>query len=119
MAAAPGYITLKPLPRRIHLRSGTWTYRVGPSGVQIRDPELTRTVFVRLPSILGVSWDAIERSARKCCSIHHVKPQHVRDYIVTNLEPVYPMPCPECGFDSRRPRRRTPFNRRPPWRKSP
>jgi len=47
--------TPNPLPRKLHMPSGVWSYDVGKSGVQIRTPDCEKTVYVGLDKLLGES----------------------------------------------------------------
>lgn len=35
-----------PLPRRLHLSDGEWSYQIGDHGVRIRCPDLGKTTYV-------------------------------------------------------------------------
>lgn len=70
---------LNPYKKKIHLPSGTWTYRVGDSVVLIRNSELSKTFKVSFSDITGMDHYQIEKGLHK--RWFHVLPSHVRDYI--------------------------------------
>lgn len=55
--------TPKPLPRKLHMPSGEWSYDVGKAGIRIRTPDCERTVYVTADKLLGESMRDI-RNAR-------------------------------------------------------
>ena len=75
---------LKPLKRKIHLPDGIWTYDFhSASHIKIRNPSLDTTYGVNAPTLTGLSWNEIERGARKRWL--HLTPSLVKEYIVNNI----------------------------------
>ncbi len=70
-------------PRKITVGQKTYVWKVGKSNVVIRSPEGKSTV-VNLSTILGKSWDIIERGQYKGTDDGTVMPKHVRIYIEVN-----------------------------------
>lgn len=52
----------KPLPRKLHLPDGIWSYQPGKVGVKIRTPDNLRSYYVKLPDLLGVPMAEIRRA---------------------------------------------------------
>lgn len=65
--------TPEPLGRKIHLRSGEWSYETGSAGVRVRTPDCSNTTYIGLDKLLGMSME----DAKK----HPVKPQTIKEYI--------------------------------------
>jgi hypothetical protein len=68
-----------PLGRKIHLPTGTWSYQIGKSGVNIRTPDLTNTQYVEYTKLFGMTWDETNELEERCS--FRVKPHHVRHWI--------------------------------------
>jgi hypothetical protein len=56
--------TPKPLPRKLHMPSGVWSYKVGGTGVRIRTPDCLKTVYVPADKLLGEDMDDIYYARR-------------------------------------------------------
>jgi hypothetical protein len=73
-----------PLPRKIHMGTGEWSYQIGKTGVNIRTPDLTKTQFIPFTKMFGMTPAEVE-AAHDNHSLN-VKPNDVRDYIAEHLE---------------------------------
>ena len=72
-----------PLPRKIHIGGEEWSYQIGTSGVNIRNPDLTKTKYVQYTELFGMTVEEVERAKNHKNFL--VKPSDVRDYIEKNL----------------------------------
>lgn len=73
----------KPLKRKIHLPTGTWSYRIGTSMVIIRNSDMSKTFRVPLTNITGMTWEDIEKEQRK--GGFSVRPYEIRRYIENKI----------------------------------
>ena len=72
-----------PLPRKINLPSGEWSFQIGRTGVNIRNPTLTKTTFVSYQDLFHMTPEEIERM--KDNRTFTAKPSDIRDYIEGTL----------------------------------
>ncbi len=83
----------KPLPRKIHLPSGEWSYKVGRSGVRIRTPDCSKTDYVPFETLLGLSQSQVDDMKFDFSEVNkpmfsdtHVTPAAVKDYVEKTLQ---------------------------------
>jgi hypothetical protein len=70
--------------RRLMLSSGLWHYKPGVTGARIVAPD-GRSCYVKVPQLLGTSWDTWERGQWKRTSDGMITPSDVRRYIEVSV----------------------------------